>query len=66
MTYRIHPDTPFLDSIVREKGSGYLTRKYFDKDYNVLSSAPDELKREIALLRGEDPADYGVERDAGI
>lgn len=48
------PDTPFLDSLIMEYGSDYVFATYMDENMNVRDDAPEELKREIELLRSED------------
>lgn len=48
------PDTPFMSSVIKERGSEYLFKTYFNDDMEVREDAPDELKREIELLRSND------------
>lgn len=60
MTVRIHPPTPFFDSLVEKHGSMSVFEKFFDKNLDPLPDAPDELKREVELLRnGNLPSDAG-------
>ncbi len=61
---RILPPTPFLDNLTRTIGSVEVDRLYFDENGDVKDDAPEELKREIELLRDEtwDP-DEGVDLD---
>jgi hypothetical protein len=51
------PDTPYLDMLTATIGSEAIDKLYFDANLNPKPDAPEELKREIALLR----ADYDEE-----
>ena len=44
------PDTPFMDSLILKHGSDYFFATYFDESMNVRDDAPEELKRECAML----------------
>lgn len=51
MTTRKLPPTPFFEDLIITQGSLTVFDKYFDSDMNLLPCAPEELVREIELLR---------------
>ena len=53
MTYRIHPPMPVFDALVEKYGSEYVFDHFFDENGNPKPDAPDELKRETKLVRGQ-------------
>ena len=56
MTFRIHPPTPFFDSLVERYGSASVFEMFFDENLEPLPNAPEELKRETETLRRTAPA----------
>ena len=50
---RILPETPFLTGLLRKYGNEYVSSRFFDEHLNPLPDAPEELKKEIKLLRSE-------------
>ncbi len=48
---RVLPDTPTMNGIIEREGSEYLFSTYFIDGFNPKPEAPEEIKREAALMR---------------
>lgn len=48
---RVLPDTPAINGVIEREGSEYLFSTYFADGFNPKPDAPEEIKREAALLR---------------
>lgn len=57
---RILPPTPVMDSYAKKYGGmTEVFELFFDKNYNPLPNAPEDLKKETEMLRSTAPKRRG-------
>ena len=53
---------PFIEKYCAEHGPEEFFATFFDENDNLLPDAPDELRKEIALMRGEEESTADLPR----